>query len=200
MARDSYSHKAYTDNYCFFRCLVYHRSKSFKGLEKTTKKLFDRWCEFQGQSGDSFEGVDPQDLPDVERCFAINIEVLALQEDDSVQSIYRSCGKHTGEAKTLYLNLYSNHLSYVTKIDAYSKKFKCVRCDRLFPRVDKLKTHMKACEKVSAPVLPGGYFKGPRTIFNDLKLYGIHVQPLTWRVYSKRYRKICSPPPINERG
>ena len=76
---------------------------------------------------------------------------------------------------TMILNLYDNHLSYVTKFHSYAKKIECLLCGRLFSRRSKAYELSIICDKLFALKLPGGYYSPPKTIFEKISEIGITV-------------------------
>ncbi len=43
----------------------------------------------------------------------------------------------------LHLNIWNGHLSYITLLTTYVKKFQCLLCDHLFNKIYNLKTHVE---------------------------------------------------------
>ena len=65
-----------------------------------------------------------QKMPDLERCFEVNINVYSLQADKTVKPVFKSreLYKKNNKSNTMILNFYDNHLSYVTRFRTYAKK------------------------------------------------------------------------------
>ena len=116
-------------------------------------------------------------MPDLERCFETNINVFSLQPDKTVKSVFKSREqyKKSNKPDTMILNLYDNHLSYVTKFHSYAKKIECLLCGLLFSRRSKANELSIICDKLSALKFPGGYCSPPKTIFEKLSEIGITV-------------------------
>ena len=157
---------SYDDNYCIFRCLIYHRNKNHtkkKGteFEKAVKTIWDEYSSVYGP-----ETFQLEDLPDFEKQFQVNVNIYSINEDYVAFPIYKSMGQYPD---TMYLNLFENHLSYITNVAVYCKKWQCTKCDRLFDRSDKLKKHFKNCESTTKYVFPGGFYSPPKTVFEELE-------------------------------
>ena len=82
---------------------------------------------------------------------------------------------HKNTFDTMNLNLYENHLSYITRFHSYAKKVCCLMCGRLFPKLFLLNRHSKICDKSSSLKFPGGFYSSPKTIFEKLTELGIQV-------------------------
>ena len=161
------------DNLCFFRCLAWHESQTEVGLEALTHQKFQQWVEYTPvKLGIKFLGVNLVDIPDLENCFQMNINVFQLLENQTVITHYKSLSNFEG---TMYLDLQEHHLSYVKDIDVYAKRFQCQRCDRLFNRYFNLKQHYRTCSSVTTINFPGGFHKVHQTVFEELEKYGIRV-------------------------
>ena len=168
------------DNLCFFRCMAWHQCKSQTGLEALTHRKFQTWGDYRSiNTNKKFPGVKLCDIPDLENCFQVNINVFQLLEHQKVTVHYKS---QSSFSDTLYLDMQGNHLSYVKDIDNYAKRYQCPRCDRLFKRYYHLKRHYSVCSKVTKYKFPGGFHKTSQTVFQELEKYGICV-PQKERVF-----------------
>ena len=168
------------DNLCFFRCMAWHQCKSQTGLEALTHRKFQTWGDYRSiNTNKKFPGVKLCDIPDLENCFQVNINVFQLLEHQKVTVHYKS---QSSFSDTLYLDMQGNHLSYVKDIDNYAKRYQCPRCDRLFKRYYYLKRHYSVCSKVTKYKFPGGFHKTSQTVFQELEKYGICV-PQKERVF-----------------
>lgn len=107
------------DNLCAFRCLAYHKLKNRRGLERETIRLFREYFGERLSKRTKFRGLCLDDIPKFENTFDINVNIFQLFEDDSCVNIYRSRGKNM---ETMNLNLYEEHLSYISHMNVYSKK------------------------------------------------------------------------------
>ena len=163
---------SYEDDNCVFRCLVYHRNplclqKQPSDFENEVKAMRNEYTSVFGH--DVFQ---LEDLPDFERQFQINVNIYSINADYVAFPVYKSMGSYPD---TMYLNLFENHLSYVSNVAAYCKKWQCTKCDRLFDRSDKLKKHFKKCESTTKYVYPGGFYSPPKTVFEELEEINIYV-------------------------
>ena len=59
-----------------------------------------------------------------------------------VKMVYNSL---TSYSDKMYLNLYENHLSYITNFKSDGKNFQCEKCKKLFRREWSLKRHYSNC-------------------------------------------------------
>lgn len=119
-----------------------------------------------------FEGIDLEELPHFERCFSLQLTACCLEEDGTVNALHHPTTTHK---EKIYLNVFDKHLSYITDFGRYSSKFKCARCDRLFNRINKMKTHLRICSNVTKLKFPGGIYRAPSTIYEDLADFDINV-------------------------
>ncbi|KAK3107900.1 hypothetical protein FSP39_024735 [Pinctada imbricata] len=79
-----------------------------------TQVHYNKYMKYIGQSIDKkdFEGLDIEDIHQFERCFEVNVNIFSLQENESVLPVRRS---HCHYTNTMNLNLFENHLSYISK-------------------------------------------------------------------------------------
>ena len=167
----------YDDNYCLFRCIalflagegLYKTEKSFK---QHTIHHFRRFCEYMKQ--DFSGGVGLEYMHDVEKCFNVNINVFSLTERDVAIPVYKS---RANFPNTMNLNMYDNHLSFITNIQAYCKKYQCINCDMLFKTAKACKRHQISCSLATGYKFPGGYHTTSADIFSQLEEFGIVVPP-----------------------
>ena len=57
------------------------------------------------------------------------------------------------------MNVYDNHLSYITDVNMYSHRYVCTRCDKLFSQMQKLKQHQPKCDEAIKYMYPGSVYK-----------------------------------------
>ena len=160
--------KLYKDNLCGVRCLAFHLNhketeNGFGGLEVRTKELNQQW----GQ-----DGLDLLRVPEFEDTFNISVDIYSLCEDRSVIPRYLSEGLYQDK---MVLNLWDSHLSYVSNIPAYLKKYRCVSCERHFDKIFNWKRHQGSCANATQYEFPGGFHKRTPTIFDRLKDFDIVV-------------------------
>jgi G:T-mismatch repair DNA endonuclease (very short patch repair protein) len=179
----------YDDHFCFFRCLVAHfHPDIIRGdvpiFSNKTKEYFERWKEFNLQNGreiKTFTGVKLRDIAQLELCFGVNINIFSLCKKDVCCSVFRSVSIFDS---TMNLNQYENHLSYITNIASYTKKFICSLCKTIFKRKDHWKNHEKSCDNKIKLNYVGGFYSPTPTIFEELENYGISI-PLSERKFEE---------------
>jgi len=170
--------KLIKDKLCFFRCLAFHTHpflyrKKRDEFERQVALFYTEYRSYtDNTSNTNFEGVTMKDLPSLENCFKININIFKLYKDSSCSAVYKSLSLFEN---TMNLNQYGNHLSYIADIHSYSQKFQCSYCSKLFRRKDALKRHENSCETKRRLRFVGFFFKPKLTIFEELEDYGIHV-------------------------
>lgn len=169
----------YNDNLCAFRCLALHHKQT--RIETAIRIYYERWRIYMLQydknlPGDAteYEGIQLSELSHFEKCFQIQATVCELREDGTVIVRHHPTTKFQ---EKIYMNLFEQHLSYITKFTAYAKKIQCPVCDRHFKRLADIKRHMKICSNITKYKLPGGMFQGEQSIFEKMEEFGI--------VYSK---------------
>ena len=153
------------------------------------KQLYNKWfvyChehdlqQFWHKNTKEFLGIPLDEMCEVEKCFEICINVHYLNEDLTSYTCYSSCQNYSDVA---HFNMYDNHVSFISNIMIYSKKFTCDVCQKMFDRFWNMKRHRVNCSLKSRHVFVGGSFKFHRTVFQQLESFGVHVPE------SKRYYK-----------
>ena len=174
--------RPFKDRLCLFRALALHGNcairKKITALQDKTLENFGKWRTYQRLRGadaspHKFPGVMFEEFPEIEECFETNINIFHLNEDLVANSLYRTAGRY---GKTVNLNLYQNHLAYITKPNAFAQKFKCPICYKLFKRKDNCDRHLKICEKKTQFIFPGGYYRPGKTVFDELEEVGISTK------------------------
>ena len=176
---DSKTGEPYSDNLCFFRCLKSHLNNSTNVLDYYKKWI--NFCNSQkpGKITKNFKGVSIQDMPELEKCFNLNILIYSLSPSGVVSNLYKSLNDYSNK---MYLNLHENHLSYIVNFSKLSKKYQCEKCLKLFDREWNMQRHYKNCYKRTKYNFPGGFHKSSVTIFDKLDSLGIHT-PAKLRYY-----------------
>ena len=177
MQRNPCTNRIYTDNLCFFRCLAYHKLHKVKCALRT-KLLHKQWINYVESHNLKTSNETIDQIPDLERCFRVNVNVFKLQEDKTVTTVYKSREQFMRQNKpdTMNLNVFENHLSYITRFRCFAKKVECLLCGRLFPNLYLLKRHDRICDKMTKFNFPGGFHSSPKTIFEKLGEIGIQVE------------------------
>ena len=176
MYYNKYTGQPYTDNFCFFCCLKYHR-----GNIKKVKEFLDIWKKQRNFTNDvSFLGVKMDDISELEICFNVKV-VYCLNSNGTVSLLYNSLSNNTD---VIYLNMYDNHFSYITNFEKLVKRFQCDKCLKLFKRQWNLKRHYSNCYDRTKYSFPGGFYSNSTTLFDKLKSLNIYV-PLECQFYNK---------------
>lgn len=121
--------RPYRDHLCAFRCLAVHRGNLTDRLEIHTKTMFQRWVHINRETHREvtedpkrYQGLPLDQLAYFEKFFEVNLNLFSLREDEVVMTVYKSRCDHKD---TLNLNMYEHHLSYITNLATYAKKFEC---------------------------------------------------------------------------
>lgn len=92
--------------------------------EKLTKKLHCQWVSYTRKYGMRSDKVTLDRMPDLEMCFETDINVYTLYEDETVRPCHKSRELFSRKNKTrkvMNLNLYEDHLSYISKLNTHCK-------------------------------------------------------------------------------
>lgn len=169
---DDHGDRFYNDQMCFFRALAVHQN--VLNRERVTKEYCETWMKKQGLVG-YFAGIDLEQIPDLEETFQINIHVLTLDENSEAHALHASARRFPDN---LYLDMFDTHLSLITNIDGYTKKFSCSKCGVPFNRYSNCIRHTASCKGQEGGTklrFPGGFFKQPQTVFQKMAEYGIEI-------------------------
>ena len=170
--------KPFNDKKCAARALAFHHlSQNNPNISKSPKPVSDAALsaltdELHEQWG--LNGVQTTQLPEFERCFDIDVDVFTLLRDNTAIPIYLSKGKR-GPNRKITLNLYKDHLSYVSHTKAYLLKFSCDGCGRHFDKLSNLKRHRGLCTRVSLKMFNFDHYKPSQSIFEKLECEDIYV-------------------------
>lgn len=121
-----------------------------------------------------YQGLPLDQLAYFEKCFEVNVNLFSLREDEVVMTVYKSRCHHKD---TMNLNMYEHHLSYITNLATYAKKFECGSCNRHFKSLIPMKRHQLKCSKQTKYVFNGGFYSNPKTVFDKLEEQCINVPP-----------------------
>ena len=115
------------------------------------------------------------DLPALEDCFNVSINVYSLNEDNSCTRIY-ACMLDSGYIDELNLNLTNGHFGIILNMAAYASKYACSGCGKLFSEKSNLIRHEKSCQNKVMYKYPGGIYIPKKSVFEEMKnLLGIDV-------------------------
>lgn len=176
----------YKDQLCFYRSLAFHTFATLANVTSNARSLLLHYCNKTGKSFNDFKGVSLEELPALEDIFNVNIEVVSLKEvlreldngelvsDTVACKLFSSRLRHPG--KTMYLNLYQKHFSYITKIQAFTRQWSCQKCETMFPQLSCLKRHERKCSGQTSYKFPGGGHGPRKNIFEKLREHEITVE------------------------
>ena len=108
---------------------------TFYGLDKNQTN--DKISNYPG-----FDYINELDKYEETTRYAINI--ICYNEDASIKYIRKS--KYTGDRESKYLNLYENHLSFVTDLFKLAKSYVCEKCGYRFRNNTDLDRHSETCK------------------------------------------------------
>ena len=171
---------------CLFVCYSQFLSRNNKTKQnckhrRNVRQLLHAWCTFcRSRKIPGYDVIDPakfkgvawEDLIHFEDCFQVNICVLELKPDDSAENKLTSVGKYES---TMYVNVWQNHLCWISDIDQYCQKYTCSYCSRMFDRYWNVKRHQKTCSKQSNLVFPRGAYRYHKSVFDSLSEIGIQI-------------------------
>lgn len=120
-----------------------------------------------------FQGVSINEIANVEECFSVNIDIFEINENEITKVIYKSPALFNNH---MYLNVFENHLSYITNLNRYAKKYMCSLCKKHFKTCKKLNRHEKNCSIKTIHVFPGRFYEKKKTIFGELREIDVIVQ------------------------
>ena len=173
LEKDQNTPKTYKDHLCFFRCLAIGKYQFTRhNCNRKAEELFDQYCEYFEVNPQDFTGVELTDFPKLEKYFETCLFAMFLKEDGTAKTLYLSQASFPTK---IYMNVYHNHLSYITDIKMYSKQYICTRCDKLFARMENLNKHQPKCDGTVKYVFPGGVYKNKLSVFEELEEMGVRV-------------------------
>ena len=172
--KDKHNRTPYKDKLCGVRCLAFHLNSKetgngFCGLEERREQLSSRWN----------RAVNLSEVPLFEETFNIDVNIYSLCPDGAVVPRYLSEEKYQDK---MVLNLHDTHLSYVTNVPAYLKKYRCDSCGRNFDHLSHWNRHQGSCANATEYEFPGGFHKMSPSIFDRLEEFDI-VVPEVNRLY-----------------
>ena len=173
--KDEHHRTPYQDKLCGVRCLAYHLNSKeagncFRGLEERREQLSARWN----------HPLNLTEVPRFEEAFDINVDIYTLCQDGAVIPRFLSEERQTDK---MVLNLHDTHLSYVTNIPAYLKKYRCDSCGRNFDQLGHWNRHQGSCASATEYQFPGGFHKMSPSIFDRLEEFNITVVSEEDRLY-----------------
>ena len=165
------SGRLYKDNLCFFRCLSLASGLKITDntrLEQQTRFYANRWLRKSG-----LKHVTLGDIPELERCYRINIEVYKLTSKKALKPYHLGLRRYK---KSVYMLLYRKHFCYITDINRVTKAYPCEICNKIWMDGYSLSRHQRICNGgCSKEVFKGGVFQLPQTALEELYEYGVNV-------------------------
>lgn len=173
---NKYKKTYFHDGLCAFRALAYHRTKK-TDVERLTHENAHLWQVYcrEHKITRSEDGLDLDNIYYFEQCFKISVNIFQLSASGTCSCEYLSTAKY---ADKMNLNLFDGHLSYITKLSSYSKKFECRICGYCFGRVDNCKRHEATCDQQTRFTYPGGFYENPKSLWQELESYGFEEKGL----------------------
>ena len=136
------------------------------------KELFQEYCNYFEVRSKTFEGVELDEFPELEKYFEVQLFAMFLKEDGSVKTLYLS---QVSFPTKIYMNVYQNHLSYIKDIKMYSKQYICNRCNKVSTKMSHHLRHQSECDGTVKYVFPGGVYKNNLSVFEELEEMGVRV-------------------------
>ena len=147
----------YNDNLCFFHCPAIGKYKFTRhNCNRKAEELFDQYCEHFEVNPQDFKGVELTDFPKLEKYFETRPFAMFLKEDGTAKVLYLS---QLSFPTKIYMNVYHNHLSFITDIKMYCKQCICARCNKVFAEMRNLNKHQPKCDGTVEYSYPGGIYK-----------------------------------------
>jgi len=166
---------AYEDNLCLFRCVSLHQDKDVGNCELSTQRKFENYCQAFSVNPSSFPGVTLFELCAVEHLFEVNFMVYELSNETGTvvaRLIQRSREIYT---KTLNLNLYNRHFSYIFDFAKYAHSYVCLPCSKMWNAKWAYHRHVKSCNCIVCCKYPGGKYQNPKTFYEKLHTHEVII-------------------------
>ena len=137
----------YNDNLYIFRALALHLHGNQRLKEETSIVFISFINKMDGLSPNQFKGVHMNDIPIVEDLLTLNIllyDINFVHGNLIGELARRNVQKYDN---TVRLLRYSNHICYVSNIDAVFQFFRCPNCDTFFNKTFNLERHLTTCSE-----------------------------------------------------
>ena len=132
------------NNLCFWACVAMAEGCRKDRCTASARTLFKAF--YGNENVIDYAGFDyVNELEKYETSntkYAINI--VSYDEDHSIEYVKRS--DFNTERKPIYLNLYSDHFSYITSLEKLAKMYVCSRCSAKFAKNVLLERHVDTCK------------------------------------------------------
>ena len=136
-----------------------HKHKK-RDNEKEVRCTFELWTDGKVQKSD-FKSAKIDEIPKFEKLFEIKVNIYSLSEGDKATILYKSSGLYDD---TLFLDKYSNHVSYINNFQAYASKFSCRKCNRYFNRADNCIRHEIVCDDSARLKYRGDFYSAKKCV------------------------------------
>ena len=148
--------------------------KTYHNCNHKAEELFEQYCEhFIEVNPRDFKGVELTDFPKLEKYYETRLFAMFLKEDGTAKTLYLL---QSSFSTKIYMNVYHNHLSYITDIKMYSKQFICNRCGKLSTKMSNHLRYQTKCDGTVDYAYPGGVYKNKLSVFEELEEMGVRVQ------------------------
>ena len=94
---------------------------------------------------------------------------MNFKEDGSSETLYLS---QTSYQTKMYVNVYENHLSFITDPNMYSKQYICNRWGKVSTKMSNNNRHQLKCDGKVKFNLPGGIYKNNPSVLEDMERLG----------------------------
>jgi len=78
-------------------------------------------------------------------------------------------------AKTVNLNLYNGHFSYIFDFSKYDHSYACLHCSKMWNDSWAYHRHVKSCTFDVRYRYPGSIYQNPKAIFEKLHEHGVNI-------------------------
>ena len=112
-------------------------------------------------------------IPPFEKCFNINVDIFELTLKETALCIYKSrC-----QFNKLYAFEYVSTSPFIhfKSPGLCKKKYHCHTCEPHFSCLWNMHRHQRNCSGKTVHQFPGGMYTSPKTIFEKLEEYDVHV-------------------------
>ncbi len=181
--KESNREKYYRDNLCAFRCLAYHFKPLLYEHDHSefidySRVLFRQWKQYIKKetgkviSDKEFKGIDLNELALFEDCFQINLHAFRRISIEIVLPVFKTMVRYQNN---MYVDIHENHMSLITNIKSYSRKYQCRKCGKFWVRPSFLYRHEITCEKKIKKKFKSGFVEMKNSVFDELSSVGIVV-------------------------
>lgn len=190
------------ENLCLFTALAKFKFPKQLRLTKISKKLFLEWKKKQNKTvfdwsafsisdisikgynkaHKGFRGIRESELLSFEEYFGVRLHFFTKEYilcDDNGGKIYtrliRRSDINSGPVMNLHVDSLGEHVDLILSMSSYGNCFICKRCEFPFSHKPNLIRHENTCIGTVRKRYIGGPYHPPKTIFQQLELYGIFV-------------------------